>query len=206
MSTPYQPGPHQPPSQQPGPYQPGPHASRHSQPPRPYGGGASAGPPPQGPPAKRNWIPIIVVAIIAVTALVVGIIVATGGSSADATDYGLTAAKQRAAPDVSQLAADAVKAADDVDVDAGLALMCQMPSSKQVIDLKKMIAEADSKAGGTAKKTITIEDAEQSGSTGSFAVRVDGQEALKGYGFTGTAEVKKSGDRWCISTFDLETN
>lgn len=189
-----EPQPHPPGGRQPGAQQP-PTGSPSTLGP----GGPQEAPDPAMTRAQRRWLPIAVVVAIAALVAVVVIIVTSIGSSADAGDYGLSEAAQNAAPDVSQLAADAAQAADELDIEAGMALMCEPPTDEMVEALHDGIAEANTKAGGTAEKSLTILSAEQFDGTGAFSVAVEGQGELEGHGFIVHADAVQVGSSWCIA-------
>ncbi|MFV0533568.1 MAG: hypothetical protein ACK5MR_07945 [Cumulibacter sp.] len=150
----------------------------------------------------RRLLPIAVaVGILALVVIVVILVTSlSGGGSGDASDYGLDEAAIDQAPEVSELAGEAAAAADDVDIEAGLALMCQVPAADDVEALKGAISQANEMAGGEAKKSITITDATQDGDTGTFNVQVQGEGALQAYDFAAIVHVSKVGDDWCIDS------
>lgn len=134
--------------------------------------------------------------LVAVVAVLVAAAVAFAVSKATSDDQ----------PDSVRGTADAaVSAAEDLDVDAGLALMCKRPSDEDVDYLNDRIAEAKEAVGGEPDVSYEIRDVQDEGGSGRFTVVITTDEPeLDGANAKVVALVDSRGGQSCISGFDEE--
>lgn len=202
---PYQPGGPagwQPPTNQPGaPIGPQPWTPPQAEP----SGVWQQVPPPNPPGRTRPWIPLAAIGGVVAIGLLVWLVVGlSSGGSADPEEYGLAAAQRESAPEVSQLAADAIAAAEDLDAEAGLDLLCQAPSSEGLETLNEAIADGRAEAGGEdPEMSFTIVEVEQAGESGSATVRVDGEGNVAGAFLMVDLKMKQGSDGYCIEDVEV---
>lgn len=137
---------------------------------------------------RLGWI--IAGAIVIVLALgggVTAIVLASGG---DPTT-------------VQEVADEAVEAAKDLDVDAGIDLLCEAPPKEDREGLQKLIEAAQDKAD-TDDPEVDYEISDVDGDTeGSFEVRITSSEPdLDDEELAYKVTVKQDGDRSCISDYE----
>ncbi len=127
-----------------------------------------------------------------VLAIVVVLVVTLTGSKA--------AADARSVQDVADLA---VSAAQDLDVDAGVDLLCAAPGEERVQDLNDLIEKGQEKAG-TADPDVDYAISDLEGdSIGSFTVTITSDEdGLEGRTGDLVVVVGRDGDRSCITEFN----
>lgn len=101
---------------------------------------------------------------------------------------------------VEDVADEAVDAAEDLDVDAGIDLLCDAPTSEQRSDLGDLIDEARDRAG-TDDPDVDYEISDVEGDTaGSFLVTVTSEEdGLDDERIEMRVLVEADGDRSCIA-------
>ncbi|WP_106849755.1 hypothetical protein [Blastococcus sp. Marseille-P5729] len=156
--------------------------------------------PPSPPSRRRPWVPLAAIGGVLAIGLLVWLIVGLSPDRAsDPEDYGLAAAQRESAPEVSQVTADAIAAAEDLDVEAGLDLLCQAPSSTDMGTLNEAIADGRAEAGGEdPEMSFTIVEVEQSEDGGSATVRVDGEGNIAGAFLVVELTMKQGSDGFCI--------
>lgn len=143
-----------------------------------------------GRPGRRRplWPWLVGVGVLVVLAVVAGgvLLVSGPGEASDA----------RSVQDVADLA---VEAAEDLDVDAGVDLLCETPSQEDRDELEELIERAQEEAG-TDDPDVTYEVSDVEGDeTGTFDVEVTSDEGdLEGRDLELTVEVGQDGDRSCI--------
>ncbi|MBS4753792.1 hypothetical protein KG112_13340 [Nocardioides sp. zg-ZUI104] len=100
---------------------------------------------------------------------------------------------------VEEVADAAVEAAEDLDIDAGADLLCEVPSSKDRQDLADLIDEARAEAG-TDDPDVTYDVANiRGGAEGSFEVRITSDEKeLANRTLSARVIVKSRDGRSCI--------
>ncbi|MFB9314577.1 glycoside hydrolase family 18 protein [Nocardioides plantarum] len=172
----------------------------------PPSGPPPAGPPPAGPPAagpsaaggptsgrsKAPWI--VGLALVAVLAVVVVLVVTLTGSKA--------AEDARSVQDVADIAVDA---AQDLDVDAGVDLLCEAPGASDRDQLESLIDEARDRAG-TDDPDVDYEISDVEGDkSGSFRVHVTSDEqGLEDQELDFVVRVDVRGERSCIAGLQPE--
>lgn len=129
---------------------------------------------------------LIIIAVVAVLLIGTGTTVAllSGG---DATN-------------VEEVADQAVEAAEDLDVDAGIDLLCDAPSAEERDELDAFIETAQDEAGTDDPDVdYAISDVEGE-ETGSFRVDVSSEDpAFEDQDFAIDVTVEQDGDRSCIA-------
>jgi hypothetical protein len=105
---------------------------------------------------------LVVVAVLLLGGIAFAVVKATGGDDTSS---------------VQGVADAAVSAAKDLDLDAGVALMCSPPSSADVDYVNHLISEARSAAGGNPDVSYAISDVRDSGGAGRFTVTITTSEA-----------------------------
>ena len=110
---------------------------------------------------------------------------------------GTDASDARSVDDVADLA---VEAAEDLDVEKGIDLLCAAPDDRLRDELEDLIAEAQDRAGTDDPEVdYRISDVSD-GSTGTFEVEVTSEESgLEGEGAAYKVFVAKDGERSCIA-------
>lgn len=115
-------------------------------------------------------------------------------------------ALNRGAPDsVSEVADAAVDAAKDLDVDAGVDLLCEPPSSAERARLDELIASGKKRAG-TDDPDVHSEVANITGKkSGSFQMTIwsDDGDLDKSY-LVAQLKVEQDGERSCVADVDVE--
>lgn len=166
-------------------------------PPPPPSGPPPSSPPPSGPSAgppagARSRLPWLVGGGVVLLLLVVVVLVVTLTGSKAAKDA-------RSVQDVADIAVDA---AQDLDVDAGIDLLCSAPSDDERRELQDLIDEGRQRAG-TDDPDVDYQVSDVEGdATGSFQVRVSSDEAgLEDQEFSVRVNVSKRGERSCIESF-----
>ena len=163
--------------------------------PPPSGPPPSSGPPADQRPGARSRTPWIVgLALVAVLAVVVVLVVTLTGSKA--------AEDARSVQDVADVALDA---AEDLDVDAGVDLLCEAPDASDREQLESLIDEARDRAG-TDDPDVDYEISDVKGDeTGSFRVHVTSDEdGLDDQELDFVVRVNVRGDRSCIDGLQAE--
>jgi hypothetical protein len=103
---------------------------------------------------------------------------------------------------VEDVADDAVSAAEDLDVDAGVALLCDAPTQKDVSDLRELISDARKATGGDPEVSYEITGVRDVGGAGRFTVSITtDEEALRGSHAEIIVIVRRRGDHSCIGGF-----
>ncbi len=129
---------------------------------------------------------LVIIAVVAVLLIGTGTTVAllSGG---DATN-------------VEEVADQAVEAAEDLDVDAGIDLLCDAPSAEERDELDAFIETAQDEAGTDDPDVdYAISDVEGE-ETGSFRVDVSSEDpAFEDRDFAIDVTVEQDGDRSCIA-------
>lgn len=135
--------------------------------PPPPAGPPPSGPPPSGPPAAgRNRLPYVVGGGLVLLLVVVVVLVVTLTGSKAAEDA-------RSVQDVADIAVDA---AEDLDVDAGIDLLCEAPTAAERDELEDLLDQARDRAG-TQDPEVDYEISDVEGDeTGSFRVQVSSDE------------------------------
>ena len=144
-----------------------------------------------GSSARRSWLPVAIAAAVVVVAVVVGGVAFALSSGGDDPDT------------VREVADAAVDAAQGLDVDAGIDLLCSAPDSEDRSFLSDAIAAARD-ATGTQSPKVSYDISNVTGkSEGSFDVRITSSEdALAGVVGSAHVTVSHRGDRSCISGWD----
>lgn len=137
-----------------------------------------------------NKIGLIVAGAVAAVLLLAGGVTALVVSGGDPTS-------------VQDVADAAVDAAEDLDVDDGIALLCEAPSKKDRADLEALIAaaqdEADTKDPDVDYAISNVKGEEK----GSFDVKITSDEdAFKDDEIAVTVLVDSQDGRSCISGYD----
>lgn len=162
-------------------------------------------PPPAGPPPSPSYPPpgqpeptpsasgragagiflIIAVAVLMVVGAAVAAAITLSGGDPTSVDA---------------VAGEAVDAAEDLDVGAGIDLLCDPPTSEERSDLSDLIGEARDRAGtGDPDVDYEISEVEGDGS-GSFVVTVTSEEdGLDDERIEMRVLVEEDGDRSCIA-------
>ncbi|WP_193610790.1 hypothetical protein [Nocardioides lijunqiniae] len=143
----------------------------------------SAGPPASGRPSRLGWY---------VAGGVLLLILGIGGAVFAFTGGDATT--------VQDVADQAVDAAEDLDVDAGIDLLCTAPTDEQRAELDQLIAEGREEAGGDDPDVdYEVSDVEGD-ATGSFrVVATSDEDALEGKELDLVVIVEQDGDRSCIA-------
>ncbi|MDT0201580.1 hypothetical protein [Nocardioides sp. AE5] len=143
--------------------------------------------PSQQPAApRRNLLPWIVGGAVLVLLLIVGTLV-----------WALSDSK----PDSVQEVADrAQEAAEDLDIDKGIELLCEAPSEKDRADLDELLGQAREKAG-TDDPEVTYEISKVTGEEeGSFHVEVTSDDGeLEGHRMFFKVLVESKDGHSCIA-------
>ncbi len=170
-------------SRPPGPPPAGPPSPPAGPPSGPPAGPPGAGSPTDGRQSRLGWY---------VAGGVLLLILAIGGAVFAFTGGDATS--------VQDVADQAVEAAEDLDVDAGIDLLCTAPTKKQRADLDALISEGREEAGGEDPQVdYEVSDVEGD-ATGSFRVRATSDEdALEGKELDVVVLVEQDGDRSCIA-------
>lgn len=145
-------------------------------------------PPPVGPSRSRRLPWIVGGTVVLVLVVVIVLALVLGGSKA--------AADARSVQDVADAAVDA---AEDLDVEQGIDLLCEAPSSSERDDLEELIADGRA-AAGTDDPDVDYDVVDVTGDDeGTFTVKISSdEEGLEGRGAVFTVVVKTDGDRSCI--------
>lgn len=172
----------------------------------PPSGPPPSGPPPQGPPPgwtpppgrqprRRNPLPFLIGGGVVVVLVIVVVLVVLLGGSKDAADA-------RSVDDVADVALDA---AQDLDVDAGVDVLCEAPDPDDREALETLIDEARDRAG-TDDPDIDYEITDVEGeATGTFRVTVTSdEESFDGSSGSFLVTVEQDGDRSCIAEIEPE--
>lgn len=140
---------------------------------------------------RRRWLPWVVGGAVVVVALVVGGVTFALSSGADD-------------PTTVQAVADAaVKAADELDVDAGIDLLCSAPGSDDREFLDDAIGAARDATGTDTPEVDYLVSNVSGGSEGSFDVRITSTEdALAGVVGSAHVKVERRGDRSCVAGWE----
>ncbi len=136
---------------------------------------------------RLGWIVAGAVALVLLLAGSVTALVVAGGDPASVAD----------------VADAAVDAAEDLDVDDGIDLLCEAPSSKDREDLEELIDTAREETGeDSPDATYEISDV-QGDAEGSFEVRVTSDEdELSDSELAAVVHVEERDGRSCISEFE----
>lgn len=104
---------------------------------------------------------------------------------------------------VQDVADEAVDAAEALDVDAGIDLLCEAPKSWERRELERLIETAQEQAG-TDDPDVTYEVSDVQGDAeGSFEVRVTSdEEQLEDDELAAEVFVEQRGERSCIAEFE----
>ena len=104
---------------------------------------------------------------------------------------------------VQEVADAAVEAAEDLDIDAGVDLMCDTPSTSDRDDLKELIETAQDESG-TDDPRVDYDISNVKGEeAGSFEVRITSDEsAFEDEEIALQVDVEQDGDRSCIAGVD----
>ena len=107
---------------------------------------------------------------------------------------------------VQEVADQAVEAAEDLDVGAGIDLLCTAPTRQQREELEDLIAEGREETGSDEPE-IDYEISEvEGGASGTFRVRATSDEtALQGKELDAVVRVEERDGRSCIAGLDDET-
>ncbi|MCD4535380.1 hypothetical protein LRP67_14900 [Nocardioides sp. cx-169] len=156
-------------------------------PPPPPSGPPTAGPPPAGPPpsspSRLGWY---VAGGVLVLMLGIGgaVFAFTGGEASS----------------VQEVADQAVEAAEDLDVGAGIDLLCKAPTKNQRAQLEFLIAEGQQEAGTEDPDMDYVISHVEGDATGSFRVRATSdEEALQGRTLDLVLLVEQDDGRSCIA-------
>ena len=104
---------------------------------------------------------------------------------------------------VQGVADAAVSAAEDLDVDKGVALLCSTPPSDDVDYLNHLISEARDAVGGDPDVSYEVSDVHDSGGAGRFTVTISTSEAaLRGSHAKLVMLVQSRNGQSCISGLD----
>ncbi len=146
-------------------------------------------PPPPAPPARRKALPWVVAGVVVLVVAVVVVLVLVLSGQGDAADA-------RSVEDVADLT---VEAAEDVDAEAGIDLLCEAPSDDQVDDLDELIADGREEAG-TDDPDLDVEAKDLQGDDeGSFVVAVTSDDDEEGRELTIAVTVETRDGRACIA-------
>ncbi|WP_157550942.1 hypothetical protein [Nocardioides jensenii] len=143
-----------------------------------------------GQPDLRK-IALVLVGILVVLIGTAVVVMAVTGGDADS---------------VQEVADAAAEAGEDLDVDAGIDLLCEPPTDEQRDRLDGVLVAGKDEAG-TDDPEVHFEVSDVKGDeTGSFTLTIWSDDgALKdGYGVA-DIEVDRDGDRSCIADVDLDT-
>lgn len=149
--------------------------------------------PAPGPRPRRGRGPLVAagvaVAVLAIGGTAWAVVATTGGG--DPTS-------------VEEVAEQAVDAARDLDVDAGVRLMCETPSADEREELEDAIAQGQDYTGNDdLALAFEIRDAAD-GPEGSVRIDVEGDQAeLEGATMEIELTVVQEGDRSCIDEVEI---
>ena len=151
------------------------------------------GPPGSGPPIRTRvpwWLIAIAVGVVVAVVVIVGVGLAVSGGDADS---------------VEDVADDAVAAAEDLDVDAGIELLCDAPTDEERGDLEALIDAAQDRAG-TDDPEVDYDVSDIEGdSEGSFTVTVTSdEEGLDDERLEMRVIVEEHDGRSCIADVEVE--
>lgn len=155
----------------------------------------------------KKWLPLAVVAAIVVVGLLTWVIVANTGNSkgsavpGDAPPGSSSVPSELAAgaPHVAQLANQVLTAAANLDVDAGLALLCTAPDADDLDHLGKWISKAKKEAGtDRPQMTLGVSALSETDSGGAFTVSAKGQGQIADRQGEVKVSVAKNGQRYCV--------
>ncbi|KRB73842.1 hypothetical protein ASE01_17655 [Nocardioides sp. Root190] len=106
---------------------------------------------------------------------------------------------------VAGVAEAAVEAAEDLDVEAGVDLLCEAPPAEDRRDLERLIEAAQEEAD-TEDPDVDYEISNIVGdSAGTFDVRATSDEdGLSGEELSATVQVEERDGRSCISSYDID--
>lgn len=160
-------------------------------PPPPPPPGGPTHPPPPGPPGgtpSRRVFAIVAAVLLAVVVAIIALVLLVPGG---------------APTTVAEVADEAVDAAESLDVDAGIDLLCEPPSAEDRATLEDVIAEAQDRAG-TQDPEVDYEISDVEGDAeGSFRVTVSSdEEGLDDEGFSAIVIVETDGDRSCVASIE----
>ena len=143
-----------------------------------------------GRPARRPWLPWAVGGGLVVAVLVAGGAVFALSGGDDPTS-------------VREVADQAVAAAEDLDVDAAIDLLCEAPSKSDRAFLDEAIS-AGKKTSGKDDPDVTYDVSNVDGSaSGSFDVKITSDDpGLEGIVGAAHVTVDRDGDRSCISGWE----
>jgi hypothetical protein len=144
-----------------------------------------------GARARRSWLPWAVGGGVVVAVLIVGgAVFALSGSDDDPAS-------------VREVADQAVAAAQDLDVDAGIDLLCKAHSGDDRHFLDSAIDAARTATGQDAPDARYDVSNLEGSTTGSFDVTItSGDPALEGVVGAAHVKVGRDGDRSCIASFE----
>lgn len=139
-------------------------------------------------PSKLPWLVSGVVLVVVLVAG--GVVLATVVGDDDPTS-------------VQEVADQAVEAAEDLDVDAAIDLLCDPPSEEERDDLEAII-EAGQEEAGTDDPEVDYEISDVEGDTeGSFHVEITSpEEELSGISANFDVTVEEDDGRSCIAGYD----
>ncbi|KQZ70198.1 hypothetical protein [Nocardioides sp. Root151] len=109
------------------------------------------------------------------------------------------------AESVQDVADAAVEAGEDIDVDAGIDLLCDAPTDEQREKVEEFV-DAGKDEAGTDDPEIHVEASDVEGEAeGSFVLTIwsDDGGLAESYGVV-DVEVEKDGDRSCIADVDID--
>lgn len=137
-----------------------------------------------------NKIGLIVAGAVAAVLLVAGGVTALVVSGGDPTS-------------VQEVADAAVDAAEGLDVDDGIELLCEAPSKKDRADLEALIGEAQDRADTEDPDVDYAISGVEGEAEGSFDVTITSDEdAFEGEEIAGTVLVESRDGRSCIAGFE----
>lgn len=148
-----------------------------------------------------------VVAAILVIGLLTWVIIANTGSSkgraipGEALSGGASVPSELAAgaPHVAQLANQVLTAAANLDVDAGLALLCRAPNADDLDHLSKWISKAKKEAGTDRPQlSLGVSALSETDNGGAFTVSAKGQGQIADRQGEVKVTVAKDGTRYCV--------
>lgn len=148
-------------------------------------------PPPPGPSSTRpSWLPWAIVGGAAALVLIAGLIafaVAASGGTPTSVD---------------EVADRAVSAAEDLDVSAGIDLLCDPPAAESRELLDALIADAQDRTGSdTPEVTIDVHDVDGDASGSFTAVITSAEDEFSGVEREVIVFVEDRDGRSCIAEF-----
>jgi len=135
--------------------------------------------------SREKVLAMIGVGLAVLVALGIGLVLALGGGNAESVEV---------------VADAAVDAAEDLDVDGGIDLLCDAPSTEEREEFEDLISDAQEQAG-TDDPEVDYEISDLEGErTGRFTVTVSSdEEELADRGFSLVVLVEEEGGQSCIA-------